>query len=198
MSKRPKKARTRKPERTAPAPTSASASASAAPASTRRLVGARFRVLAILCLGGGIILLFLAGSEWYASYRLRTRGIATAGKIVGLERHINPGEAATLKATIRYETVAGKDQLPRAQEATLPISQATYDRWRSENAIQVRYLPDDPSRCSVEDSPPDLAQKLAVGGGAFLIGLVLSYLAFYRWPRKARAQAQALASGPAA
>lgn len=181
----PKKSR-KKPVRSARRETQARPES---PNRTRRLAGAKFRVLAVLCLGGGTFGLFLAGSDWYSARQLKTHGVETHGKIVGLQRHVNRDEAPTIKATIRYEITGKAGEDSQFREATLPVSQATYDRWKADNSVPVRYLPDDPTHCSVEDSPPDLVEKLAIGGGSFLVGLVLSYLAFYRWPRKARAEA---------
>ncbi|MFO0957434.1 MAG: hypothetical protein U0800_08195 [Isosphaeraceae bacterium] len=181
MSKRPRKKRAKPPERANARPPS--------PVRPRRPAGAKFRILAVLCLGGGIIGLFLAGSEWYTAHRLQTRGVETKGKFVNIDRLIKPGEPVSIKATVRYGILDGDGKVGEFQQATVPVSQQAYDRWKSSDAIPVRYLPEDPARCSIEATPPDLGEKLAIGGGAFLVGLILSYFAFYRWPRKARAEA---------
>jgi hypothetical protein len=138
--------------------------------------GTRFRLLSVLCLGVGLVLGVPAGRSWLAARRLQNEGIEVPARVVGIDRRTTAGGETSHTLTVRFRPPGSTDE-HADQQKRFDVSDRLYQDFQARRPLSVRYLPDDPDSAILEPDA-DALGKLLLAATVFLLGLVLSVLAF--------------------
>ncbi len=162
------------------------AKAEKAPTSTtaqpRRVLG-RFRVLAALCLAGGMVGLFHVAGEWWARQRLLTEGIALPAEVVGYDKTITARGETTYQVTVRYQPKQSWTGDSDGLRKQFPMTEEAYKASRAGGSLTVRYMPGDPEGAALDGQANDSSWQLPISLAALGLGSVLAFFAF-RKPRE--------------
>lgn len=146
----------------------------------RRVV--RFRIVAWLCLCGGLAGMVFYAGEWLAERRVVTEGVAAEARVVGLTKLTKGRGDSTYKLTLSYD----RENPPRGEPPTVrqefEVGEATYRAARGDSPLVVHYLPEHPESARIAGMPSEQPWKIAAAAVVALLGGVLAWFAFRKRP----------------
>jgi hypothetical protein len=128
-----------------------------------------------LAMVGGAIVAIGGAYKCYEIYQLKSRGVSIQGTL------FNHSTLATGKGRTSYDIIVDYDpkELPQGVRKRFNVLESVYRDAKQNGAVEVTYLPSDPTISAVGSNFHYDAEPIAIGIGVFVFGLVLHF--YLRW-----------------
>jgi hypothetical protein len=135
---------------------------------------AKLKIVAPLCVIGGIVMVFVGFQERAVAGRLEAEGVTVPARVVGHETLSGRRGSKTYKLVVEYEPKGGGGSFQKE----FRVPRAAYEGARGGAPVSVRYLPSDPSVSEVAGAGADGTEKIATGAIMGVIGIGMAFFAF--------------------